>query len=143
MTVFFLTVIVVCSVASILATSLNAKLGKVERSLKEFESRPGEVESRQSYDAAVEVYNASIARFPGILIAGVLGFKYIPVESMENITETEDENRNETEDENRIEIEDESRIEIEDESRIEIDDESRIEIDDESRIEIDDETEIV
>lgn len=36
--------------------------------------------ARQSYNEAVAVYNGSIARFPGILVAGIFGFKAIIVE---------------------------------------------------------------
>ena len=79
-TVLFAAVIFVCSVASILSNSLNAKLGRVEQSLKELEIQPEEESLRESYDNAVRVYNESIARFPGILIAWALGFKNIPIE---------------------------------------------------------------
>lgn len=34
--------------------------------------------AKQSYDAALAKYNESIVRFPGILVAGIFGFKVIP-----------------------------------------------------------------
>ena len=84
MTTLFVIVIVVCTTCSIVASSLNAKLSRVEVMLRELETKPEETDARQAYDAAVQAYNESIARFPGFLVAGLLGFKNIPIESAES-----------------------------------------------------------
>lgn len=95
---FFLLVIVICTLFTILFNSLAAKLARLEVSQKEYEALlkkqfdlqqheepqedvSGEVETaRQSLDTAVSVYNTSIGRFPGIMAAGIFGFKAIPIE---------------------------------------------------------------
>jgi len=97
-TVFFVFIIVVCTVGTILLNSLTAKIGRMESSQKELEAQlkkqfdlkrqpePSEEladmesvvgEARQSYNDAVAKYNESVGRFPGMLIAGMFGFTAI------------------------------------------------------------------
>jgi len=98
-TIFFVIVIVVCTTFIILFNQIAAKLGQLESKLKELEaqlkkefilkqqpeiSREEEEQivdlvksARQSYITAVAVYNESIASFPGMLIAGMFGFRMI------------------------------------------------------------------
>lgn len=83
-TVVFAVVIVFCTTGSILATALNVKLGRVELMLREIETNPEQEDARLKYEAAVDVYNNAITRFPGFLIAGVLGFENITAESRES-----------------------------------------------------------
>jgi len=98
-TVFFLLVIGVCTLFTLLFNSVTAKLGRLENGQKELESQQRKrfdleqqteatqealsladsaVESaRESLETAIAVYNESISRFPGLIVAGIFGFEAI------------------------------------------------------------------
>ena len=103
LTFIFTAIIAVCVVVTVLINSLTAKHSSLRDSQKELESllrleaRKSEnpesdedlsdldkaaklEEAKQTYDAALEAYNESIKKFPGVVTAGVLGFK--PIKSI-------------------------------------------------------------
>ena len=105
MTVFFIFIIVICTLCTLLLNSVNAKLGRVESSQKEFTlqlkklfdmkqqsessedlsvSEKAAESARQSYIVAMEAYNQSISSFPGVLISHIFGFKVITDEEENN-----------------------------------------------------------
>ena len=90
MTIFFVLVILASTFFTILLNSLLSKIGKVERTQKEFEYRltngSEDLEvARESYNAAVVKYNESVNRFPGLLVAGLFGFATIHIEREDNL----------------------------------------------------------
>lgn len=97
-TIFFVLVILISVTCTILLNSVISKVGKMEISQREFFNmqiglkKPEDLEAaRQSYDEAVLLYNESIGRFPGIIVAGVFGFKAISSEAIdENFSEEEE-----------------------------------------------------
>ena len=67
-----------------MATALNIKLGRVEHMMREIETSTDQEDAQKKYMAAVGIYNEAIARFPGFLIAGLLGLKTISADSKES-----------------------------------------------------------
>jgi len=85
-TILFVLIIALCIAVTVVINILTAKHSnlkdlqkKLEAELrKQLDSNSGEAEkARQDYDAALVVYNAYIARFPGVIAARILGFKAI------------------------------------------------------------------
>ena len=90
MTVFFVLIIVISTLCTILLNSMIAKIGRVESAQRELEFQitndSQELETaRDSYNAAVVKYNESIGRFPCMLVAGIFGFRAINVEQEESL----------------------------------------------------------
>ena len=95
MTVLFVVVIAVCTLCTILLNSIISKIGRVERTQREFEfqltsnsiqaEQDEVITARESYTTAVEKYNESIGRFPGMVIAGIFGFTAIHIEQKDNL----------------------------------------------------------
>ena len=94
-TVLFVLVITLSTFCTVLLNSLTAKLSRLEQSQRELEMQlknqfdglpeaDNAVESAQlAYNTAVAVYNESINRFPGIIIAGIFGFTAISADEGE------------------------------------------------------------
>ena len=87
-TLIFVFIIAICTFITILFSSIAAKLGRLESSQKELDfqlkqQEDGAEEAMEAYKTHLAVYNESISRFPGMLIARVYGFRTISAKEEE------------------------------------------------------------
>ena len=103
LTLLFALVIIVCVVFCLLMNSVLAKLGRFERFHKEYlqaiqdEDAEAKKTAQKATSNAVEVYNNSISRFPGIVVASLFGFKVVSYgrDEIDVISKNESENKEE------------------------------------------------
>jgi|GEM_PF-3081968 len=89
MTLVFAVIIAGCTLVTVLFSSVAAKLGRLESSQKELDQLLRQEEDTEAafeaYNKHLAVYNESISRFPGYLIARMYGFRQISADEDDDL----------------------------------------------------------